>query len=194
MTPLLPELGPLLVRWRGYTYGALDHKTKRVDCTAFVASLLRDAWGPDVITREVWEHVNLSRPEHVRRPWAGVEAVAEAVGELPVHPYRGPHQPRPGRLHYCQGWRHLTTEGIGPGSRGHSWLWLSFGGWLGVCIESSGVGPRVWMADPEDPEDTVKPPLSSVVGPYGKLGPLHPMDWSARAAKWTDGVAHVVLP
>jgi hypothetical protein len=187
MTPLLPDLGRLLAMWRGYGYGPLDHDARQVDCTAFVASILRDAWGPGVVTSEVWEHVNLSRPEHVRRPWAGVEAVAEAVGELPVHPHTGPYQPRPGRLHYCQGWRHLTTEGVGPGSRGHAWLWLSFGGWLGVCIESSGNGPRVW-------DGHGRRPLGGVVTSDGSIGEMQPLDWSARAEKWTSGVAYVVLP
>lgn len=190
MTPILPDLGRLLAPWRGYSYGPLDHDRRTVDCSAFVASVLRDAWGPEVITRDVWRSLQVLDPTTgevaVRRPWIGVEAVADAVGELPVHPHAGPYQPRPGRVHVCQGWQYLTTEGIGPGSRGHAWLWLSFGGWLGVCIESSGVGPRVW-------DGHGRRPLAEVVG-KDWIGEMRPLDWSARAAKWRSGVAYVALP
>ncbi len=192
MTPILPDLWRHLARWRGYTYGPLDHGAKAVDCSSFAASVLREAYGPEAITRDVWMSMQVLDPVTgevaTRRPWIGIEAVAEAVGELPVHPHVGPYQPRPGLVHLCQGWRHLTTDGIGPGSRGHAWLWLSYGGWLGVCIESSVTGPRVW--DGHGPR-----PVADVVDAGGRLvGGLRPLDWSARAQPWTDGVAWTVLP
>lgn len=188
MTPILPELWRHLSRWRGYTYGDLDYAARTIDCSALTASVLRDHYGPEVVDRDVWAALNLSRAEHRARPWAPVEAIAEALDLHPVHPHVGPERPEPGRLHLCQGWRYLTTEGVGPGSQGHAWLWLSFGGWLGVCIESSGVGPRVW-------DGHGRRPLADVVSAGGEIvAELHPLDWAARAGRWTSGVAWVALP
>lgn len=190
LPPLLPRLWSLLTRWRGYTYGPLDHERRTVDCSALAASLLRDAYGADVITRDVWRAIQVldeSGEVATRRPWIAVETVAEAVGELPVHPHSGPYWPTPGRVHLCQGWRHLTTEGIGPGSRGHQWLWVSLGGWAGLCVESSVTGPRVWGGNGPRP-------LADAISPGGSLHEIQALDWSARADTWRDGVAWVALP
>lgn len=191
MRPLLPDVWRHLARWRGYSYGPLSNSRRTVDCSSLAASILRDHYGRDVITPDVWRAIQVLGPDGEvarRRPWIAVETVAKAVGELPVHPHTGPHQPRPGRLHLCQGWRHLTTEGIGPGSRGHQWLWLSYGGWSGVALESSSVGPRIW--------DAIGPRhIDELLSPDGHLHTsLQPLDWAARAEIWTSGVAYVVLP
>jgi len=193
VTPILPDLWRLLAPWRGYRYGALSHPDRRVDCSALVASVLRDAYGREVITPDVWRAVNLSVPGC--GPWDGVQAVATALGSEASMPYAGPDQPVPYRLHYAQGWKSLgpgdTIQPRTPdrrGSEGHAWLWLSMGWWSGVAVESSGTGPRVW-------DGSGRRPLSDVVDAGGRLvGGLQPLDWSARAQPWTDGVAWTVLP
>lgn len=191
MRPLLPDLWRHLARWRGYGYGSLSHSRRTVDCSSLTASILRDHYGREVITPDVWRAVQVLGPDGdvaTRRPWIAVEAVADALGELPVHPHTGPYQPRPGRLHLCQGWRRLGSAGITPASRGHQWLWLAAGGWLGVVVESSVVGPRVW--DGAGPRH-----VDEVVSSEGELlADLQPLDWLARAAPWSSGVAWVALP
>ena len=184
MSPILPRLWPLLSRWRGYRYG--PHVANgEVNCSTLTAHVLRDAYGREAITPEVWRGMQIL--DHAR-PWSPVEDVAAAVETDPCLPYYGPHQPAAGRLHLCQGWRYLTGEGVGPGSQGHAWLWVALGGWDGVVIESSGVGPRVW-------DGAGKRPLREVLSPDGELkAALYPLDWSTRAERWTDGVAFVALP
>ena len=182
------QLWPLLARWRGYTYGALDTDLRRVDCCGLTASVLRDHYGVEVVTPAVWADLCLSRPVHRGRPWAPVESIAEATGGDPSLPLHGPSRPAPGAVHLCQGWRGLRMDGIGAQSHGHAWFWISLGGWDGVCIESSGRGPRVW-------DGYGRRDLDEVVASDGRLvAPLAPMDWSRRAGKWTDGVAWAVLP
>lgn len=191
LDPILPQLWEILAAWRGYTYGPLSDADRTIDCSALTASILRAAYGPETIDRGVWRAMQVLDPQtgevaH-RRPWIPVEAVAEAVGEIPAHPHTGPYRPMVGRVHLCQGWKHLTTEGIGPGSRGHAWLWLSYGGWSGVCIESSQTGPRIW-------DGLGRRPLAQVITEDGSAGPMQPIDWRARAEVWTSGVAYVALP
>lgn len=183
--PIIGRLWPLLALWRGHGYGV---GPGRVDCCTLTASVLRDAYGREVVTPDVWRDLCLSTASHRSRPWAPVESIADALELHAAIPGHGPERPEPGRLHLCQGWAHLTGLGIGAGSRGHAWFWLSFGGWSGVCIESSGVGPRVW-------DGGGRRHLDDVVSVTGELvATLAPMDWSERAGKWSDGVAFVALP
>lgn len=180
------DLWPLLARWRGWTYGR-NPTRREVDCCTLTASVLRDHYGADIITPDVWADLCLSTAAHRHRPWAPVEAIAALGGDPPTLPHHGPRRPVAGAVHLCQGWRGLAADGIGTQSQGHAWLWLSLGGWDGVCVESSGRGPRVW-------DGYGRRDLDEVVASDGRLmAPLASMDWSVRAGKWTDGVAWVAL-
>jgi len=185
LAPILPQLWRLLAPYRGFGYGPRVADSV-IDCSTLTASILRSAWGRDVVTPEVWRDLQIMDPD---RPWSPMDAIGRITGRGAVYPRYGPEMPEPGRLHLMQGW-----TGLGPGgrvagnSRGHAWLWVSFGVWRGMCVESSGMGPRVWDAH------GIRP-LSDAVSADGRLiAPVDPMDLGVRARKWSDGIGWAVLP
>ncbi len=196
MSPIAPELWRLLSRWQGYTYGRLDHAARKVDCSSLGSSLLRDHYGASVITREVWQAINLSRPGV--GPWDGIEALAAALGGDLVA-FSGPDRPRKDRLIACQVWRDLGPDWeIVPdrpgrqGSRGHFFFALGRGGWEVVVIEAThdvaSNGVRVWHAGGATD-------AAQAVDIDGRLliDPLDPIDLDLRLEGW-DAVVWTELP
>ena len=175
------DLWRALAAYRGYTY---DTGPRQIVCSVLTAELCMALLGrPAKRGDAAWRAMQIQDPT---RPWSPVEAFPGHL-HLPGH---GPDRPTPGRLHLCQGWRGLHPDGsITTWSQGHQWLWLADAsvGWAGVVAESSVTGPRVWDAG------GIRTVEQAVTAAGELTRDLEPMDWAARAAKWTDGVAWVAL-
>lgn len=112
-----------------WTYGPLDPDARTVDCSAFVALVLREIY-EDRFDRDLWRAVNVWDPAD---PFSGPRAMeAAGLGDANAG----------GHVLYVQGWSRLPTDDD-PG-KGHAFfLVYPPGSSSGEIVESSpGVGPR----------------------------------------------------
>jgi len=190
VTPIVSQLWRLLARYLGVPYG--HDWPAEIDCSSLGSSLLREHYGLEVITLAVWQAINLSVAGV--DPWEGIRALGTALGVEPVI-FSGPTLPTKDRLHAFQVWSNLGEDGSivldqegEEDSDGHFFLWLSYGGWLGVVIEANWPqGVRV-----HDAHGIHR--LEAVVDVDGRLvADLEPMDLEERLKGW-DQVAFVELP
>lgn len=102
------------------------------DCCVFARSVLRHAYGAEVVDQVAVARWHLVVPPS--GPWEPVEAAVEVgIGDLV-------DEPTPGRWHLCQGWRGTP---LGPGVTGHTFFWLAVDAWGLVFDSTRQRGQRV---------------------------------------------------
>lgn len=184
--------------FRGWAYGGLDYGRQRVDCSAFAALVVREAFGvpAEVSTADSWWAAMMILD--ARRPWSPCEAAAVDPGGW-LRPARtGPERPEVGRWMLVQSWRTLTgsrvdgetTRSVAVGDRGHTLLWLSTVGdpWMGWALESQeGVGPCMSTGDGVIP-------LGQSIDEHGNPYGHRPLAWADRMKRYAAGTAWCVLP